>query len=486
MKKFLAYVVAVLGVIAAIVLYRTFTLTTSQIEVEPVPLLQVDAEAAALHLGQALSLRTISYQDPSDFDPAPYLAFQRFLAATYPRMHQGLTLEVVNSYSLLYTWAGSEPDLAPLLILSHMDVVPVDPATLADWEQPPFSGALADGYVWGRGARDDKGGLMGIVEAVEHLLEAGFQPRRTIYIAFGHDEEIGGREGAVLMAGMLEERGVKPVFLLDEGGYISHGTIAGVEPAVAMLGVAEKGYFTVELSVRTAGGHSSRPPDHTGLGILSQAAVRLEESQFSASIQSPIREKYAALAPYMPFSKQLLLANQWLFGGRLKKQFLADPLTAASIRTTTAITMARGSSKENILPVVASMIVNFRILPGQTSADVLEHIDAVVDDPRVMVTQLGFVSEPSPVSDLDGDIYRTIVNSIREVFPEVVVIPNLVHGATDSRHYVALTDDIYRFYPIWAGPGDAQRLHGTNERMGVENFVQVIQFYGRLLENAAR
>ncbi len=485
MKKFLAYAGAVAAVIAAVVLYRAFTLTSSQIEIEPVTLLQVDAEAAAQRLGQALTFRTISYQDPSDFDPAPYIAFRRFLAGTYPRMHQALSLEVVNDYSLLYTWLGSDPDLPPLVLLSHMDVVPVDPATLTDWEQPPFSGALADGYIWGRGARDDKGGLMGLVEAVEHLLAAGFQPRRTVYIAFGHDEEIGGREGAVLMAGMLEERGVRPVFLLDEGGYIAHGTIAGVEPAVAMLGVAEKGYFTVELSVRTAGGHSSRPPDHTGLGILSRAVVRLEENQFAASIQSPVREKYAALAPYMPFSKRLVLANLWLFSGLVKAQFLADPLTAASIRTTTAVTMAQGSSKENILPVLARMIVNFRILPGQSSADVLRHIDKVVDDPQVQVTPLGFVSEPSPVSDLDGDIYRTIVRSIREVFPAVVVVPNLVHGATDSRHYVALTDDIYRFYPIWTGPGDARRLHGTNERMGVENFVQVVQFYGRLLENAA-
>ena len=366
-----------------------------------------------------------------------------------------------------------------------MDVVPVDPATIDDWIQPPYGGVVADGYVWGRGAIDNKGGLMGIVEAVERLLANGFAPERTVYIAFGHDEEIGGRNGAVIMANMLQERGVKPVFLLDEGGFIAQDIIVGVDPPVAMLGVAEKGYFTVELAVRTGGGHSSRPPDHTGLGILSRAVVRLEENQFDASIKSPVREQLATLGPYMPLARKVVLANLWLFSGLVKARFLADPLNAASIRTTTAVTMATGSSKENILPIIATMIVNFRILPGQTSSDVLAHIERVIDDPQVTITTVGFASEPSPVSDIGGEIYGLLSRTIREVFPGVVVAPNMVLGATDSRHYVALTDEIYRFYPVVLGPEDTQRFHGTDERLGVENFAQVVQFFARLLEVSA-
>ncbi|MCH8328385.1 MAG: M20/M25/M40 family metallo-hydrolase [Candidatus Marinimicrobia bacterium] len=484
MKKFITLIAAGAAVIVAVVLVRTATFTSSQVEVEPVALIDVDADEAAQHLATALTFRTISHQDPADFKAAPFEAFRRFLASTYPRMHGALSLEVVNDYSLLYTWEGSDPALAPVILMAHMDVVPVDPATLGDWIQPPYDGVVEGGYIWGRGAIDNKGGLMGIVEAVEHLLEGGFAPARTVYIAFGHDEEIGGHDGAKVMAGMLQQRGAEPVFVLDEGGYIAHDIITGVDPPVAMLGVAEKGYFTVELAVRTDGGHSSRPPDHTGLGILSRAAVRLEENQFAASIKSPVREQLATLGPYMPFARKMVLANLWLFSGRVKAQFLTEPATAASIRTTTAITMAAGSSKENILPVVATMIVNFRILPGETSDDVLAHIERVIDDPQVTVTTLGGINEPSPLSDLDGEVYRTIARSIRQVFPGVVVAPNLLLGATDSYHFVPLTDNIYRFYPVNLGPGDAQRVHGTNERMGSENFVQVIQFFARLLETS--
>ncbi|MEE9464723.1 MAG: M20 family peptidase [Candidatus Neomarinimicrobiota bacterium] len=485
MKKVLVIIGAAVGLVLVVALVRTLSLTPSPPTGEPVLEQSVDTQLAAEHLAAACRLATVSPQDPGDFDPIPFAAFHDFLEQAYPAVHSQLAWENVNLYSRLYHWAGSDPSLAPIVLLAHIDVVPVDPATLDDWTHLPFSGTIADGFVWGRGTLDDKSSLIGIMEAVENLLRAGWQPERTIYLCFGHDEEIGGELGAVAMAGLLQSRGVMAEFVLDEGMEITKGIISGITRPVASIGIAEKGYMTVELSVETEGGHSSMPPANTGLGILSRAVTRLETNQRPASIQGPVRQLFEALAPEMSFWNRFIFANLWLTSPLVKSQLAAAPITNAMIRTTTAVTMASGSSKENILPIKASMVVNFRLLPGDPSARVLEHISSTIDDPRVRVEVLGAISEPSRVSDTEGPAYRALAQTIREIAPEVLVAPAMMMAATDSRHYNAISPSIFRFIPQRLTSDDLAQIHGTDERLSTENLAEIVGFYIQLLRNIA-
>ncbi len=485
MKKILGALGAVVILILIVILIRTFTFASRQVIVAPVTGISVDNETVEAHLCQAITYRTISHQDSASFDPQPFQALNRLLEETYPAVHQTLTKEVVSDYSLLYTWEGSDPFLEPIILLAHSDVVPVDPETVKDWAQPPYSGAIEGGYIWGRGAIDDKASLIGIMEAVEHLINDNFQPRKTIYLAFGHDEEIGGRAGAVKISRLLEERGIRAEYVLDEGLIITQGIVPGVDSPVATIGIAEKGYLTVELSVKTEGGHSSMPPTSTGIGILSRAVIRLEEKQRPAILKGPVRQMFEVLGPEMSFLQQMVFANLWFFGPLVKAQLAATPTTNAMIRTTTAVTMAAGSSKENILPVYASMVVNFRLFPGETNEMVLEYVQRTIDDPRIKIKVIGSPNEPSAISDTESPSYKSLKRTIREIFPNVIVAPSLVLGGTDSRHYSKLTDNIYRFIPYRFISDDLHRIHGTNERLGIENFVEVIRFYARLIENTA-
>ena len=485
MKRLAAMIGALLALGVVIVLVRTIRFTSRQVTVEPVVNLAVAEEPAADHLAQALTFRTISHQDPARFEAQPFLDFLRFLETTYTGAHRVLTKELINNYSLLYSWPGVQPELQPIILMAHMDVVPVVPGSEGDWAYPPYGGEIADGFIWGRGAIDDKASLVGIMEAMEILAEEGFQPQRTIYLAFGHDEEIGGLDGAVQIANLLESRGLQAAFILDEGWGISEGIIPGVSKPVAGVAIAEKGYFTVELTVQTAGGHSSMPPPHTGVGILSRAITRLEANQRPAAIRGPVRQMFETLGPEMSFFNRIVFANLWLFGPLVKSQLAGSPRTNAMIRTTTAATMIQGSAKENILPITSRAVVNFRLLPGDSSAAVLEHMRRVVDDPQVEINVLGFVSEPSLVSDVTAPSYKALERTIREVFPEVLVAPLIFVAATDSRHFEALSSNIYRFAPSRLTPADVPRIHGTNERISVRDFGQIVAFYVQLLRNTA-
>src|SRR5216684_4431374 len=488
MKKILVALLVVVVILAVIVLERTFTFRSRQLQAAPVAVEPLDTAALAQRLAGALRFKTISYQDSSQFDAREFDGFQRYLRTTFPKLHAALKLEKVNSYGLLYEWPGSDPSVSPIVLLAHQDVVPVEPGTETRWTEPPFEGRIAGGYVWGRGALDDKGSLVGLCEAVEHLLGAGAgaKPRRTVYLAFGYDEEVGGRRGAARIAELLASRNVHPEFVLDEGGALTNGLIAGVSAPVAVVGIAEKGYVTVGLTAQAEGGHSSMPPDETAVGLLAAAILRLEHDQMPRAIRGPTAAMFDYLGPEMSFGPRLVIANRWLLGGLLAQQFGSTPQGNAMLRTTTAPTVLQAGVKDNVLPSSARALVNFRILPGDSVESVVEHVRQVVHDSRISVAPLEETkSNPSAVTRVGGEPFQLLARTIRQVVPEAVVTPWLVVGATDSRHYARLTPNVLRFVGTAIGKDDVRRVHGTDERVGVRAYADAVRIYIQFLKNAA-
>jgi carboxypeptidase PM20D1 len=479
-KKIALVLGGALLVLAAVVVARGWQAASRQVQVAPAPPVDIDADQAAAGLAQAIRFQTVSNQDPAQFDAAQFAGLQEFLQQHFPRLHQVLTREAVNDYSVLYTWPGRTPG-KPIVLLAHLDVVPIEAGTEGKWVHPPFGGTIDDGYVWGRGSLDDKASAMAILEAVEHLVGAGFQPDRTVYIALGHDEEVSGRRGAGAMSARLHERGVEAELVLDEGGSILEGMVPGVSAPVASVCMGEKGYVSVELSTAGKGGHSSMPPPHTSIGVLSAAIKKLEDHQMPANIGAAMGKSFAYLGPEMPFGLRVLFANLWLFAPLVERQMASSPQANAAIRTTTAPTIFDAGVKDNILPVSARGVVNFRILPGDTVDTVLEHVRSTVDDPAVEVRPLGSGDDPSALSDPDAPAFTRIATAIRSTFPGTLVTPFLSLGATDARYYTVISPNVYRFVPMRMRAEDLARIHGTNERIAVKDYVGMIRFYIDLL-----
>ncbi len=450
--------------------------------VDPVEGLKVDPPVVAEHLAAVIRKQTISSLDPQQVDGQAFLGLHRALEAMYPRVHATLEKRVVNEYSLVYTWQGRKPDLKPVLLAAHLDVVPVEAAGLDEWTYPPFSGQIADGYVWGRGTLDIKNQAIAVLEAVENLLKDGYRPQRTVILAFGHDEEVSGQQGAGTIAQMLADAGVHLEAVLDEGGGVMQGLLPGVRAPVAMVGTAEKGYLSLELCAQGEPGHSSMPPEHTAIGILGAALARLEASPMPARLDAitPTLDQVGGL---MPFSMQLLLANRWLFGGAIRKRLAANPRTNATIRTTQAITMISGGVKDNLLPREARAVVNFRLLPGDTVAGVCAHVRRALADERVTFQPMegAGVREASSVSSSEAQAYADLSRAIRQIFADTAVSPYLVLGATDARYYTAICDNVYRFSPLRMTSEDLGLVHGTNERISIEGLGRMVQFFGQLI-----
>jgi carboxypeptidase PM20D1 len=483
MKKILLFVLAALVILVVVLVVRTGRLASRQIEVEPVTEIEVDEEAVAEQLAGALRFRTISHQDSTQFDGGAFLDFHAYLAETYPGVHRVCGREIVADFSLLFRCPGSDPSLGSILLMAHIDVVPVQPGTESDWTHPAYGGEIADGHVWGRGALDDKAALITILEAAEMLIEQGVRPRRTVYLAFGHDEEIGGLSGASAIAELLGSREVELELVLDEGGVVTDG-VPGVEGSVAVVGIAEKGFISVELAVRTEGGHSSMPPSQTAVGILSAAIRELETHPVPGGIRGATEAMFDYLAPEMPFSQRLVIANRWLLGPLLERQFGASPEGNAVLRTTTAATIFQAGVKENVLPASARAVINFRVLPGDSTAGIIEHVRRTIDDPRVEMRPLSDMSEPSPVSDAGSDAFTRLQQTIQQVYPHVIVAPFLFVGMTDSRYYANLTRNVYRFSPLELSREDYARAHGTDERVPVAGLADMVRFYVQLISNS--
>ncbi len=484
-RNIAALVMLAVVLLAGVLAYNTLTNPSRQIDVAAIPRAAVDEDAVSKRLAVAIQLQTIAEVADPDKNADAFRGILAHIEANYPAFGAALKREVVANYSLLFTWEGSDPNAKPIALLAHQDVVPIAPGTEGDWDVPPFAGVIKDGFIWGRGSWDDKGNLFAMVEAAEQLAKQGFKPKRTIYFAFGADEEISGKRGATAMAKLLQSRGVKLDFILDEGLLITDGIIKGVDQPVAVIGVAEKGYVTLDVSATATPGHSSLPPKETAIGQVSKALVRLEKKPFPSAIQGVMRDTLETAAPHMALFNRVVLSNLWLLEPVVRKQLEQIPTTAAAIRTTTALTIFNAGNKENVLPGKADATVNFRLLPGDTEASVLDHVRGAIANDKITVTPHDGNTNPPPVSRTDADSYRLLNRTIREIFPDVLVAPGLMVAATDSRNYLNVTDTIYRFTPVRATVEDLKRFHGTNERLSVSNYADMIRFYGWLLQNTA-
>ncbi len=488
LKRLFLAVLFVVMVLAAVCVVRTLRLRPAGKRSSLVPHIAIDEAGAVERLAGAIRIQTISEPlAPSD-EPA-MATFQAYLEAKFPRVHTAAKRELVDdgtgTGALLFTWQGSDPSLAPLLLMGHMDVVPVDPTSLNRWKHPPFSGDVADGYIWGRGASDDKAAVLAVLEAAETLLGQGFTPRRTVIFAFGDDEENDGH-GAEHLAALLQSRGVHPEAVMDEGGFVARNIVPGVAGDVALISIAEKGIASVQLQANAPGGHSSRPPRDTAIGRVSGALVRLEKNQMSARITPAAAQMLDALAPQMSFVSRLVVANRWLLEPLLKLSLEQTPSGNALIRTTTALTMFNAGVKDNVLPTQATAVANFRILPGDTVQNVLNHVRTVTADPGVAVTLYPSASgEPSPISPTDSDGYKLLSRTVQEFFPDAPVTPNLLVARTDSVHYYQLTPNVYRFFPAIRDEEDVAAVHGINERISVENYLRAAQFMAAIMQDAS-
>lgn len=509
-KSIIIGLLIILVVVVCTLLVRTYMARSPATARKAEPL-HIDGEFGKelKRFSGGIAIPTVSNRNYEETDFEPFVRFREYLLASYPAVFRTMHRDSVNQYGIVLHWKGKNPALLPLLFLSHYDVVPpgtdeaeegggvadtarvfrpADPALAVPdsvataWKYSAFSGAVADGRIYGRGTLDMKNLLFSLMEASERLIESGFTPERDIYFAFGHDEEVGGLQGAAKIAACFKEKNLRFEAVYDEGGIVAAAGTGGIMEDVALVGVAEKGKSTLQVTVRGAGGHSSMPPRHTALGDVARIIEDLENNQMETSLIPPVQAFLHNVSGGMPFATRMAINNQWLLKPLLVSKLAGNPVTNAMVRTTTAVTMAKGSDAANVLPAEAEVVINFRILPGNTVADVRRHVEKACEGYDASFRSLGD-AEPTAVSPTDTKGYRQLAQAIAKIYPEALVTPYLTMGATDARKYDILSKNVYRFMPVLLTPEEQGSIHNMNEFITVENYKRMIEFYYTLMKD---
>ncbi len=485
MKKLLLLVLLLLLLLAGVLIFNTLTIKSKQLAAKSdMPLqLPVDADAVK-HLSGAIQINTVSSGDSLQMLLAKprFDTFIHYLQNTYPLVFSSLRDTIIGGRNILLKWQGSDTSLLPAILYAHMDVVPVEQSTLSQWQHPPFSGDVADSFIWGRGALDDKGSLISILEAATRCLQKGIKPARTIYIASGSDEEVGGKTGAEAIAQYCKVLQLHFGFYMDEGLLVAQGVVPNIKKDVALIGTAEKGYMTLELTVDMPGGHSSKPQKETALDFLVKAVKKVHDNTFDKTLTPSTSDFIDYLAAEMPMPYKLVFANKWLFKNVILSVYAKTDAGNALVRTTGVATVMNAGLQDNVIPTLVSAKINFRILPGQTAAGVTQKVTEIVSDPRVKIT-MGEKSEPSQSTSADTWGFKLLQKTCAETFPDALVAPSLMIGSTDSKHFAGLTDATYRFFPTRMNNEAIGSIHGINERIKIPYFMETIHFYECLLGN---
>lgn len=511
MKKGLLTILGILIILSAILLIRTYTY--------PFPKQTPDEsgtgwkvirnDSAVQRLSGGIKIATVSTGSLGTFNYVPFDQFKEYLRKSYPLVYQNTENSEVNKYGLIFRFKGTDPDLLPILFLSHIDVVPPGDTDVKnkeenvfhpddkplpavsqvadDWDYSPFSGAVTNGRIYGRGAIDMKGMLFSLMEAINNLIKNQQIPRRDIYLAFGHDEEVGGQKGALQIAEYFKKKGLSFDAVYDEGGLIMQkGSVAGIDSDVAVIGCAEKGFLSARIKVKGLGGHSSMPPMESAIGKAAIIMQRLEDHQMKPEITPLIKNFFDNIGGAMPFTSRLAIANQWLLKPLLLSQLTKNHTTNALVRTTTALTMMKGSDGTNVLAPEVEFVVNFRILPGNTVKDVKNHIAKATEGFNVDIEEIDNTREASAVSPTNTRSFRLIQAGVKEIYPEAVVTPYLTMAGTDAAKYEIVSKNVYRFMPVKINNAEKQSIHSTNEYLSIENYMKMIHYFEYLMKNYDR
>ena len=444
------------------------------------------SDDAVQRLVKAIRIPTIS-EDANKASDNPFDQFKAYLPEAFPEVYKTMDTLSINKYGLLLRWKGKDASRNPILFLAHYDVVPVvgyenAEQPVAGWDYPPFSGAVGDGRIYGRGTLDVKSMLLAQLEAANALLIDSFQPEQDIWFAYGFDEEIGGERGAHKMAEYFKEKNITFDAVYDEGSMVIAPGIAGISRPLALVGVAEKGFCTLNITVKGMGGHSSMPPRKSSLVLAAEIIEKLNSKQLPADIIPPVASFLDHVGGSMAFVSRMAIANQWLLEKPLLKVLEQNPATNALIRTTTAVTMAKGSDAPNVLSSSAGITVNFRILTGQSVEMVMNHIKDICADYDVDI-QLESAREPSNLSSEDTRAFRAIKNSITKLYPEASVASYITLTATDAQKYEAVSKNVYRLMPVLINEYEQRTIHNENEYISLENYGKMTAYYKDIMQS---
>ncbi|MCX2746090.1 M20/M25/M40 family metallo-hydrolase [Mangrovivirga sp. M17] len=466
-----------------VLLIKTFMFSSKQPVAMAVERKTVE-ETDLAQLSKLLRLKTVSYEGRNTSDSSDFDLLLPWIKANYPVITSQSEIKVINNSGILIKVDGQNKNLKPDLFAAHLDVVPLAENQLDQWVHPPFAGEYDEKFVYGRGTLDDKGSAFLILEAAESLLSEGKNPTRTIYLAFGFDEEIGGNDGAKAIANYLKDQGVNLRMALDEGSIVTKGIVPGLDKNTAIVGIAEKGYVTYHLEAVAEAGHSSMPARDNAINQLTEVLDKIRKEPFKARISVPLRAFIEYLGPEMPFPQRLVFANTWLFDDLLISTYEEIPSGNAMVRTTSAVTILDAGVKDNVVPAKAEATINFRILPGENIKGIENYLNKVTVNTNVKIKKSDkFAKNPSKISNHQSESFVELSRIIAGTFDNTVVVPGLVIAGTDGRHYEGIAENVYRFSPFVLENQDLERIHGNNEMISIDNLNSAKTFFYNVMAN---